>query len=1370
MALNRSRNLLLPCLLFAGQFTCTSGNAADTDAPPFARSPKALYAAASTTTVPDGTDVSVMELDEAYRFAADGSYLYTRHEVYRVLTQTGADGWNELASDWSPWRDQRPVLKARVVLADGKEYVLDQGTLADSPATQSDGNVYGDERTLRAPLPAIAPGAVVETEVETRSAPVLPGAGEVIRSYVQLSVPLQAYRLTIAAPASLPLHVRQDLLPDLRPIRRETAAGIEWMFEVGPQPGYDDTIPSLPRDTYAFPAITFSTGNSWQSVAQAYATVVDARIAQSDVAAVAERLARDQPERDAKISALIAFLNREIRYTGVEFDKASVLPHPPAETLRHKYGDCKDKATLLVGMLRAIGIQAFVALLDVGDRVDQPDDQPGMGLFDHAIVFVPGEPGLWIDPTDESARLRQLPTSDAGRLALVVAPDSTGLARTPMARAADNIIYEERRVVFANQGPAQITETSLPRGTAESRYRRQFADLSSKKTRDALTDYFKNEYSADHVEHLEHSDPRDFGQPFTLTLAGAKARRGYTRLFDAKAYIPLSGLFSELPAEMKTREPTDADNAKATRPHARRIADYEIESPVIVEWHYSFIAPDGFEPVSLPADQSIAVGPARLTEQFSVDAGNVIHAVLQLDTGKQRYTATELAAFRDKAAELVASDSIAIKFELTPHLLATRGKAREAFQAYRDLVARHPKDAISHLRRAQALLGAGMGEAARLEARTATQLDTHSAFAQEQLAVILKHDLIGRSHGPGADYAGAASAYRAAIALDPTDKSLIGELGVLLEYDERGLRYSRHADLQGAIAAYRQLTAAERVQLEIPNNLAFALFYARQFTAARQVLGELASPPLALIAACDAELDGVPKAIEEIRRRAGNDSSYLSTLQTAGNMLMNMGEYAKAADLIDAGASGANTARLLSLAATLRHTVPYRFTPQADTPEDFVRQALAVTGGPGLTIERWQALQSRNSLEASRGQTDEEREAVLASSRNAERMAIDNGLAPETALDIGLQTVRVKASGTDATGYRAVTQAPGMSNATFYVVREASGYRLLGSPEWPASAGLEALDRAQRNDLAGARALLDWVREDTKADTSEDPYAAGAFPRLWQAGGGDAEPWRYRVAAAALLTGSAHTAARGVQLLEDALHQDLGDTDVENIQLALLNGYSLLNNHAAAATAAGFLASRAPRSASLFATRIRQLSDLQRYAEAQELVRSRLQELPDDLVARRAAVRIQSAQRNYEAAYRLELDVVTNPKSGASDLNQLGWLSLFFDRPEGPDLDSAQRAAQLADHSTSILHTLGCVYAEAGRTKEARDVLLHAMELDSLVEPTGPYWYAFGRIAEQYGERDIALADYAKVSLSASRADSMDSSYQLAQRRIALLK
>ena len=55
-----------------------------------------------------------------------------------------------------------------------------------------------------------------------------------------------------------------------------------------------------------------------------------------------------------------------------------------------------------------------------------------------------------------------------------------------------------------------------------------------------------------------------------------------------------------------------------------------------------------------------------------------------------------------------------------------------------------------------------------------------------------------------------------------------------------------------------------------------------------------------------------------------------------------------------------------------------------------------------------------------------------------------------------------------------------------------------------------------------------------------------------------------------------------------------------------------------------------------------------------------------------------------------------------------------------------------------ILHTLGCVYAELGQTKQARELLVQAMDIKGADELEDAFWLAFGRIAEQYGKEDLA--------------------------------
>ena len=94
----------------------------------------------------------------------------------------------------------------------------------------------------------------------------------------------------------------------------------------------------------------------------------------------------NSPPRDY-IARIVERLHREVRYTGVEFGDARLIPEFPAETLRRRFGDCKDKSTLLVAALRASGIEAYLALLSAGDDQDVSPDLPGLGMFDHAIVL-----------------------------------------------------------------------------------------------------------------------------------------------------------------------------------------------------------------------------------------------------------------------------------------------------------------------------------------------------------------------------------------------------------------------------------------------------------------------------------------------------------------------------------------------------------------------------------------------------------------------------------------------------------------------------------------------------------------------------------------------------------------------------------------------------------------------------------------------------------------------------------------------------------------------------------------------------------------------------------------------------------------------
>jgi tetratricopeptide (TPR) repeat protein len=165
-----------------------------------------------------------------------------------------------------------------------------------------------------------------------------------------------------------------------------------------------------------------------------------------------------------------------------------------------------------------------------------------------------------------------------------------------------------------------------------------------------------------------------------------------------------------------------------------------------------------------------------------------------------------------------------------------------------------------------------------------------------------------------------------------------------------------------------------------------------------------------------------------------------------------------------------------------------------------------------------------------------------------------------------------------------------------------------------------------------------------------------------------------------------------------------------------------------------------------------------------------MKRIPGDLAAMRVLVYNATGRGDYAKAHALAQNIIDEGKAEPQDLNMIAWDSLFTGKVGPSDLEDALKGAQLSNNNTSILHTLGCVYAEVGKTKEAREVLIQSMDELNLDEPDENYWYAFGRIAEQYGERDAALANYARVTKPKTAVELPESTYQLAQIRLRALR
>ena len=77
-----------------------------------------------------------------------------------------------------------------------------------------------------------------------------------------------------------------------------------------------------------------------------------------DLVQLAQSLTAGLTDERSKVNALYQWVSQNIRYVSVAIGNGGWVPHPAAQGLEHRYGDCKDHAVLMQALLLAVGIQA----------------------------------------------------------------------------------------------------------------------------------------------------------------------------------------------------------------------------------------------------------------------------------------------------------------------------------------------------------------------------------------------------------------------------------------------------------------------------------------------------------------------------------------------------------------------------------------------------------------------------------------------------------------------------------------------------------------------------------------------------------------------------------------------------------------------------------------------------------------------------------------------------------------------------------------------------------------------------------------------------------------------------------------------------
>jgi transglutaminase-like putative cysteine protease/Tfp pilus assembly protein PilF len=1370
------------CLFLNLLFLPASPRAEDVwDGPAFSAAPDALRQAAADIKSAKDTVVTVLLNEQRMAFDFEGKSVETRHMIYRIESEAGVKGWAETSTRWEPWRQERPQIKARVITSDGAVHVLDPKTLNDVPVHESDPDLYSDRRAYGGPLPAIAVGAIVEEEISIRdTAPFFTG-GTVQRRVLARSVPVYKSRIFLSHPESSSLRYLLRLLPDAA-VRKSSENGQETVtIENGLLAPYPEGLSHLPADVAPYAEVEFGTGASWQGVAQEYARLANEKLRLADVQPLLAKINTKSGSRTEIIGRIVAALHKSVRYTGVEFDQASLVPQFPEETLKRKYGDCKDKATLLAAMLRASGIPASLALLDTGPGQDINVELPGMGMFDHAIVYLPasgGEGEMWIDATDNYARPGDLPFMDYGRWALIVDEKTTALKKIPELTAEQSLHRELREFTLAEFGLADIVEKDEQTGPRESEYR-AFYSRDAKEVRQNSESYVKREYLADTLTALNHGDLEDVAKPFSVTFV-TKGKRGSTDYESAVMAIRIEDLFFGLPqyftsddADDKEKEKNDKDEERAERKQPRTF-DWQIQ-PFVNEWDYKITAPPGFKLRALPPAKVSELGTARFIQKYSANAdGTVVDAVLRFESGKPRLTVTEAKVLRDAVVRVEKTDPVFITFDQVAYSLIAAGKIKEGLAAYHELVQLHPKEALHRIQLARALLDAGLAESARSVAQEGTALEPSSAQAYSTLAWILQHDLLGRRLKKGFDYNGAIVAYRKAKELDPKGVDIRANLAILLEHDPDGRRYTAQAHLREAITEFQELKKLnEEAGRNYDDNVLYDLWYARDFKGLAEAVSPLPATETrrAFVIAGAAVEQGGEAALKKSVEITTDEEGRRKALTTAGWLLVRLHTYSEAADMLMAGARGqANETQIAPFAANLKKTKPREAIKIGDSdPRAAIQHLFSLIFSESQDYEQIRRLISKDVLRSFDSKKDKEdfRRAMYQLRVELER----DGVPLDVIGDVLLTNSRYSVEGSDSLGYKVTMESPGARPQEMFVVREDGQYKILEfsleGQKPPENLGWQALERLKSNDLAGARQWLDWAREQIHMSSGDDPLAGNPFPHFWTKGQeGDVSAAR---TAALVLIPSKELKGDDLKTLLRARESAGTDRLKSELDVVAVAAYSAQERWSDMIPIAERLLQAYPDSAIAFDLVSRAYARTARLDDWDKLIRERIAKHPDEADYTRMASQAATYRGDYAKARQVIKDLIDRSKATEDDLNSYAWAALYLPAPIQQDsIEAAERANQLSKNQNfSIMHTLACVYARAGKPAQARELLLKAME-GSMEEPESAIWLALGEIAEQYGETDAARIMYARVEKQ--EIEGPTSNYTLAQQRLGVLK
>lgn len=539
-----------------------------------------------------------------------------RQVVYQPLTDEGAASGREYAFTYEADRQLVELRGAKVYRKNGRvDEAIESG---EGPADNPSLAMYTSQRTVYVHFPRLDPGDVVELRYRIEDVAQRNEVGDYFGEieYLQSGEPIASAEYVLVTPKARTFHTSVTRLPGATTEERDD--GDRHVLRVTAE-----NVPPLAHEPWMPPwaevlgRVHVSTFASWQDVGAFYWGLSrDQLDVDDELRAKIRELTKDKLTPREKVEAVYAYVTR-LRYVALELGIEGIRPRRAAQTIARGWGDCKDKATVIVTMLRELGIPATIVLVRTGLRGQSEDLPASLAPFDHAIAYVPSL-DLYLDGTAEHTGTRELPMFDRGAFALQVNEGQPKLVRLPHPRAEESVATRKVDVALAADGSAQVSVDRTISGVLAADWRVRYIAEGTRReraTRDLTGDFGSFEL-APGKPGVELSDLDDVEQPVHFKARG-KATTFARR--EGEALSAPTGPGASLVSELASL--------------SKRTHDIVIPALSVREDEWSVTAPAGLK-------VAVAPTPEKLDTPFGSFAIEVERAASRV-TVKSRLTFTK---------------------------------------------------------------------------------------------------------------------------------------------------------------------------------------------------------------------------------------------------------------------------------------------------------------------------------------------------------------------------------------------------------------------------------------------------------------------------------------------------------------------------------------------------------------------------------------------------------------------------------------------------------------------------------------------------------------------------------------------------------